>query len=81
MPAYDFEHKTTGETVRLICSYETIQEELAKEVDNPEDWIQVFKLNMSTAGGRTTVVSRASEGFKDRLRAIKKANKGSTIDV
>lgn len=81
MPAYDFENQKTGETLRIVCSSDDKNTELAKQVETVEDWIQIWKLNMSSAGGRTTVVSRTSDGFRDRLRAIKKANRGSTIRV
>lgn len=81
MPAYDFENTKTGEQLRIHCKSEDKRQVLSEEVDIPDDWKQVFKLNMSMAGGKTTMVSRTSEGFRDRLRAIKKANPRSTIDV
>lgn len=81
MPAYDFEHKETGETIRVICAPEEKMEELAKLVENVDDWLQRYSLNMSSSGGKTHMGHYTSEGFKDRLRAIKKANPGSTINV
>ena len=85
MPAYDYQNKKTEECIRIFCSPEqketTLKKELDKIGDNPEDWLQVWSLNMSSGGGKTHMGSHTSEGFKDRLRAIKAANPGSTIDV
>lgn len=77
MPLYTFEHKETGQQVDVFCKYEEL-EEMRQEFGS--DWLQRWKLNMSGSGGKD-IISRTDDGWKDTLKAIKKANPGSTINI
>ena len=77
MPLYTFEHKNTEEKITVECSFNELA---AVQAEFGEEWRRVFRVNLSSSGGRD-IISRTSEGWKDRLRAIKKANPGSTINV
>lgn len=83
MPLYKWEHNETGEIISVLCSYENKKDKFleALEGKDPKEWRQVFGINPITTSGKSHMGSFTSEGFKDRLRAIKAANPGSTIDV
>ena len=76
MPIYSFRNKNTDEEIDVYCKFEEV-EEILKELG--DDWVRSFRINIVSGVG--SVLSKTDEGWKDRLRAIKKANPGSTINV
>lgn len=77
MPSYTFEHKETGEQIHVLAKFEEL-DQIKAELGS--DWLQRWKLNMSSSGGKD-IISRTDEGWKDTLKSIKKANPGSTINI
>ena len=77
MPQYTIYNTKTEETDNVVMSFDALQEHLN---DNP-DWVQVLTAPkiVSGVGG---VLSKTSDGFRDRMREIKKTSgRGNTINV
>ena len=77
MPQYTIYNTKTEETDNVVMSFDALQEHLN---DNP-DWVQVLTAPkiVSGVGG---VLSKNSDGFRDRMREIKKTSgRGNTINV
>lgn len=77
MPQYTIYNTKTEETENVIMSFDALQEHLN---ENP-DWVQVLTAPkiVSGVGG---VLSKNSDGFRDRMREIKKTSgRGNTINV
>ena len=77
MPQYTIYNTKTEETENVVMSFDALQEHLN---ENP-DWVQVLTAPkiVSGVGG---VLSKTSDGFRDRMREIKKTSgRGNTINV
>lgn len=77
MPLYTIENKETKEREDVLLSWENLKKMLA---ELGEDWHQV-PVSASFITGAKGVHSQTSDGFRDVLRGIKKANRGSNIYV
>lgn len=77
MPAYTIENKVTKEREDVFLSWEKLKTLLTELGD---DWHQV-PVSASFITGAKGVHSLTSDGFRDVLRGIKKANRGSNIYV
>lgn len=73
MPEYTFEDTVTGEVIDVVLSLSEREQYLK---DNPTK-IQIIK----PVGFIPGVGMKPDDGFRDILREIKKANKGSTIET
>lgn len=76
MPSYTLENMDTKEQKDVIMSWSEL-EDFIKE--NPE-WKQIPGAPKIISGAKG-VHSQTSDGFRDVLRGIKKANRGSNIYV
>ena len=77
MPTYTLSRKSTGEQWDEFCSYD----ELNKILEQDEDIVRQLStpLIVSGVGG---VLSKTDDGWKDRLKEIKKTSgKDNTIKV
>lgn len=76
MPVYHYKNTETDEVEEHVVSMADKDE---FEETNPHLEQVFLKVNMIT--GARSARAMSDEGWKDRLRAIKKANPGSTINV
>lgn len=75
MPTYQVRKKTSGKVVKSINC--TIAEMVQFEIDNPTLEVVIGAPIL----GYNTVTSKPDDGFRDQLKRIKKANRGSTINT
>lgn len=74
MPTYTLKHKKTG---KEITKFMSISEMIQYEKDHPE-----FEVQCGTPGiGYNFNRQKPNDGFRDRLREIKKSYPRNTIDV
>ncbi len=74
MPFYSFKNTETGEEFEEVMSNASREEFLAK---NPHIIQTIQKARLTTSRGGI----KPADGFRDMLKAMKKANPGSTIDT
>lgn len=75
MPLYRLLNTETEEVTQEFCSWSVLQELLES---NPK--LQLLPAAPAIVSGVSGRI-RPDEGFRDRLRDIKKSHPGSTIDV
>lgn len=75
MPYYTILNKTSGESREELMSISEMEQ---YDLDHPDEEILCGAPRIAF---RTGTKVKVDNEFKDRLREIKKAHKGSTIDV
>ena len=76
MPTYDIRDKKTGRVTEVFMTYEEL---LAYLRANPDK--EKLLAGPMIVSGVASKRMKPNEGFRDILRTIKKANKGSTINT
>ena len=75
MPIYNLENIKTKETKEVMCSYDELQEIL-----KDKDWTRILGFPKIVTGAGT-LQSKVPDGFRDRLKQIKKNTRNNTIKV
>jgi len=76
MPTYSFQHKKTGETTRIFCTYTE-----ALGIDKAGEWKMLLSAPSIVTGTGSSMSSKIDGGFNDVLNGMKKFYKNSTIDT
>lgn len=77
MPTYTLSRKSTGEQWDEFCSYD----ELSKILEDDKDIVRELSTPLIVSGVGS-VLSKTDDGFRDRLREIKKkSGKNNTIHI
>ena len=75
MPIYKLVNTETDETKEEYCTYEELQEIL-----KDKDWTRILGFPKIVTGVGT-LQSKVPDGFRDRLKQIKKNTRNNTIKV
>ena len=75
MPINNLENIKTKETKEVMCSYDELQEIL-----KDKDWPRILGFPKIVTGVGT-LQSKVPDGFRDRLKQIKKNTRNNTIKV